>query len=96
MEQTTLKVLIISESGKSPNMIKTLEEIVSTLPRLVAISGKECGILEDICDDFCERAEHSINITTTSHPGETLEEVQEFVAAWDESEIGREFLTLKI
>jgi len=61
-----------------------VEDCLADNVSLIAVHGEDCERIEDLIDwvivgDGTDEHRH---ITTSSHPGETLEEVLEFAAFW--------------
>lgn len=61
-----------------------VEQCVSRNVSLIAVQGEGCERIEDEIDWLIvgDGADDSRFITTSSHPGETLEEALEFATAW--------------
>jgi hypothetical protein len=61
-----------------------VEDCLADSVSLIAVHGEGCEQIEDQIDWLIvgEGADESRYITTSSHPGETLEEVLEFAADW--------------
>lgn len=72
--------------------VARLEALVHADPALIAIHGKDCELLEDICDETCvgDATGPIYGATTTSHPDESLEEVIEFARMFGKDEYGEE------
>jgi predicted CopG family antitoxin len=87
------KYLVISKTGHTSSMSELIQKLIEHRPRLIAFYGKDCSLLEDICDEEIvgDGREPLLEITTTSHPDETLENVINLVELWDIKEIGKIF-----
>jgi len=73
------KVVLISKSGYSPDKNQILLDLIAEPIALFCVVGKDCQMWEEVMDDLCVGdGSHSVFITTTSHPDETIEEVIEF------------------
>ncbi len=61
-----------------------VEQCVARKVSLIAVHGEGCERVEDEIDWLIvgDGTDDSRFITTSSHPGETLEEAVEFAAAW--------------
>lgn len=88
------KILIISESGKIGDATAIFQGCLTKQPRLIAIFGKDCGALEDICDQIIEESDSFV--TTTSHPDESLEDVIAMVKIFDHADLGEQYEVVKI
>ena len=55
---------------------------------LIAVVGEGGSKIERLIDDFIvgDGSDRTRFIVTTSHPGETVEEVMEFARSWDEEQ----------
>lgn len=61
-----------------------VEQCIERNVSLIAVHGEGCEKVEDTIDWLIvgDGADESRFITTTSHPGETLEEAVEFASNW--------------
>lgn len=61
-----------------------VEQCIARNVSLIAVHGEACERIEDEIDWLIvgDGTDDSRFITTSSHPGETLEEVVEFATAW--------------
>ena len=96
MPRSKNKILIISDSGYTSESVKAIARILEKRPSLIAIVGKDCQMLENICDDLCEKSDRLLDVVTTSHPGETVEQARELVELFDQDTLGSGYLTFKI
>lgn len=64
-----------------------VEQCIARNVSLIAVQGEGCERVEDEIDWLIigDGTDERRFITTSSHPGETLEEVVEFAAAWSVS-----------
>ena len=64
---------------------------------LIAVFGEGGSKVEHLIDKLIvgDGSDRSRFITTTSHPGETIDEVMEFARSWDE-ELGQPFELVKL
>ncbi|WP_026188203.1 DUF7684 family protein [Methyloversatilis universalis] len=79
------KVVLVSTTGYSPERgDPVLAELVASKVSLVCAVGRDAPAWEEaldwLCTDELRRSNHLI--VTTSHPGETLEEVLAFAEAF--------------
>lgn len=97
MPTKTFKVIVISESGFCDAMAQALENIIAREPRLIAILGNDCEKLEDLSDQIClGYGSNPQQIVTTSHPGESLEEVINFTKSFDQDQLGERYEILRL
>ena len=85
---------MVSESGMSNEAEVMLRHHVSERPRIIAIFGKDCRAIEDLCDQISDELE--IFVVTTSHPDESLDDVISMIKTFDRDELGEKFETVKI
>ena len=74
------KVIIHSKSGANNTLEALVEQFISDGVRFVAVAGKDCELIEDIIDEIVvgDGSDNTRFILTSSHPGESLEEVMQF------------------
>jgi hypothetical protein len=73
------KVVLVSKTGYSLAKDQILRELISEPIALFCVVGQDCRMWEDAMDDLCVGdGSHPVFIPTTSHPGETTEDVVEF------------------
>ena len=74
------KVIIHSKSGANKALEALVEQFISDGVRFVAVAGKDCELIEDIIDEIVvgDGSDNMRFILTSSHPGESLEEVMQF------------------
>jgi hypothetical protein len=77
--------LPVREPGRLPEFV---EGCLATKASLIAVVGEGCADMEDELDRLIlgDASDESRFVTTTSHPGETLEEVLEFACLWADGE----------
>jgi hypothetical protein len=84
------KALIIeSKSSAYPKNIQLIEEVAFALFDLICIIGRDCVLWEDIVDETLIGAngDHGESLPiTTSHPNESMTEVEEFARTFFKSE----------
>lgn len=78
---------MVSKSGYSDEYKHVLEKLIFEEIELFCAVGKDCDIWEEAMDYLCVDLDVSGKkpgafCTTTSHPGETLEQVIEFAENW--------------
>lgn len=80
MPKHAARVVLHSASGYSPKQDGLLRQLVVDRVEFVGVVGAECERIEDIIDELCVGpeglGEHTI--LTSSHPGESLDEVVAF------------------
>lgn len=84
-EMNTLgnKVVLVSKSGYSPVKNQILRELISEPIALFCVVGQDCQKWEDAMDELCVGdGSHPVFIPTTSHLGDTVEEVVEFASVF--------------
>jgi hypothetical protein len=74
------KIVIHSKSGATNALEALVEQFISDGVRFVAVAGKDCALMEDIIDEIVvgDGSDNTRFILTSSHPGESLEEVMQF------------------
>jgi hypothetical protein len=75
----------------NPNLLEPfVEACLRDGVTLIAVVGEGGSKIEKLIDDFIvgDGSDRSRFIVTTSHPGETVDEVMEFARSWDE-ELGQ-------
>lgn len=91
------KYLVVSKSGNTPSADEMIQSLVKYEPRLIAFFGKDCALLEDICDEYCVGDGQSPKeIITSSHPDEPIQDVSNFVANFEHQTIGKTFELVEI
>lgn len=81
VEPKIVLALPISDEAMLPAFV---EQCVARNVSLIAVQGDGCERIEDEIDGLIvgDDTDDSRFITTSSHPGETLEEAVEFATAW--------------
>jgi len=73
------KVVLISRTGYTRDKVHILENLLTERIKLFCAVGKDCTLWEEIMDELCVGdGSHPVFVLTTSHPGESPEEVIEF------------------
>lgn len=73
------KIVLHSKSGYRPEMDALIEELIREGVKFVGVVGKDCEKIEDVIDEIVVGDGSTDNfVLTSSHPGESLEEVVEF------------------
>lgn len=73
------KIVLISRSGFQPALDALVEQFILDGVKFVAVVGEACAKVEDIIDGIVVGGGNNDNfILTSSHPGESIEEVVEF------------------
>jgi hypothetical protein len=91
------KVIVVSLSGRTPTVEKTLEKIIASGVKMIAIVGKDCRLLEDICDEICVGDGANVReVQTHSHPDEDLEWVKELTSLFCANEWGTEVQVVEL
>jgi hypothetical protein len=81
-----IKVVIVSETGYSDKHTKLLERIRDEGYELFCAVGKQCELWEEVMDEIAVGdGENSRYITTTSHLGESEDEVLCFAKSFNAS-----------
>jgi hypothetical protein len=77
------KIVLHSVSGYTPAQDTLLTSILDKGLGLFCTFGKDCGRWEDAMDSLCEqRGGRALQVVTTSHPGETKDDVMAFAHQW--------------
>ena len=77
------KVVIVSRSGYSSEHDSLIEELLDTELDLISIWGQDCELWEEVIDELAVGDASNIrDVTTSSHPRESLEEVIQFAEHW--------------
>ena len=78
------RVILHAPSWNSPALEAFVEDCLRDGVVLVCVVGDDCGRVEDVIDEIVvgDGSNRSRFLNTTSHPGESLDEVQKFAAAW--------------
>ena len=63
---------------------------------LIAIAGPGCAEMENVIDDLIigDGTDESRFIATSSHPGETMQDVVDFASIWSDPRPGVQVVTL--
>ena len=78
------KVVIVSRSGYSSKYDSLIEELLESELDLISIWGQDCELWEEIIDELAVGDASNIrDVTTSSHPRESLEEVLQFAKDWE-------------
>jgi hypothetical protein len=74
------KIVIHSKSGATNALEELVDQFISDGVRFVAVVGKDCALIEDLIDEIVvgDGSGNRRFILTSSHPGESLEEVMQF------------------
>ena len=74
-----MKIVLHSKSGYRPELDSLIEQFIRDGVKFVGVVGDDCVKIEDIIDEIVVGGGNNDNfILTSSHPGESLEEVVEF------------------
>jgi len=78
------KVVLNCPSGYKPALDQMVEEFLKDGVALVAVVGKDCAKVEDIVDELIvgDGSNPHRFIVTTSHPGETIDDVIQFAESF--------------
>ena len=77
------KLVLISVAGYNPDHDKFLTSLLDESYELFCVVGRDCELWEEIMDEIAVGdGTNSRYITTTSHVGESAEEVIEFAKNW--------------
>ena len=77
------KIVLHSVSGYTPAQDALLTSILDQGISLFCTVGKDCARWEDAMDALCERkGGKALEMVTTSHPGETPDDVMAFANQW--------------
>lgn len=79
------KIVLALPMSDKASLAAFVEQCVARNVSLIAVQGEGCARIEDEIDWLIvgDGTDDSRFITTSSHPGETLEEALEFAAAWN-------------
>lgn len=73
------KIVLVSKSGYHSELEALVEQFILDGVKFVGIVGEDCARVEDIIDEIVVGDGCNYNfILTSSHPGESIEEVVEF------------------
>jgi hypothetical protein len=73
------KIVLHSKTGYRPEMDTLIEQFIRDGVKFVGVVGEDCVKIEDIIDEILVGDGNKDDfILTSSHPGESLEEVVEF------------------
>jgi len=79
----TSRVVLISESGYNPSNVAILDSILDQGIQLFCVVGKDCQDWENAMDDLLEsRSGEFLDVVTTCHSNESVEEVMAFASNW--------------
>ena len=81
------KIVLVSKSGYSDKHEPFLRKLIEERIELLSVVGPDCQEWEDAMDWLCVELDTSGELpgafcNTTSHPGESVEEVINFAKAW--------------
>jgi hypothetical protein len=78
------RIVLKCPSGYRPALDQLVEDFLRDGVSLVAVVGKDCAKVEDIIDEIIvgDGSDPSRFLVTTSHVGESLDEVVEFAKPW--------------
>ncbi|WP_223669014.1 hypothetical protein [Kangiella shandongensis] len=90
------RFVLISETGYQSEHDEILKAVLERGFELFCAVGKDCELWEEVMDELAVGdGIDSRYITTTSHPGESEEEVIEFAKSWiGEGESGIEIVRI--
>jgi len=73
------KIVLVSKSGYQLALDALVEQFIRDGVKFVGVVGEDCAKVEDIIDEIVVGDGNNDNfILTSSHPGESVEEVIEF------------------
>ena len=74
------KVVIHSKSGAPKSLEQLVEQFITDRVQFIAVAGVNCALIEDLIDEIVvgDGSDDTRFILTSSHPGESLEEVMQF------------------
>jgi hypothetical protein len=78
------KIVLVSHGGYDVAHVAMLQSLIDRGALLFCAVGKDCELWEEVMDELvvgCDGESRSW-MTTTSHPGESVEEVVEFATRW--------------
>jgi hypothetical protein len=87
------KIIIHSKTGNTKLLDQLVEQFIVDGVKFVAVAGIDCALIEDTIDEIVvgDGSDESRFLLTSSHPGESLEEVVQFThcisASLDEPQI---------
>src|SRR4051794_39524485 len=78
------RVILHAPTWNSRALETFVEDCLRDRVVLVCVVGDDCSRVEDVIDEIVVGggSDRSRFLTTTSHPGEPLDEVRKFAAAW--------------
>jgi len=87
----TARIVLVSRSGYRPALDDLVEAFIRDDVRVVAVTGVDCRLIEDIIDELVvgDGDDDSRHLLTTAHPDEPLEAVIDFAKCLN-TEIGFE------
>ena len=85
------RIVLVSRSGYQPALDDMVETFIRDDVRVVAVTGVDCGLVEDIIDELVvgDASDDGRYLLTTAHQDEPLEAVIEFAKSLN-AEIGFE------
>lgn len=80
MTQFAPRVIVHSTKGYHSGVALPVEDLRRSGVRLICVTGVECQVIEGIVDELIvgDRSLSPWEVTTTSHPGEALQDVVTF------------------
>ncbi len=74
------RIVLVSRSGYQPALDDLVEAFIRDDVRVVAVTGVDCRLIEDIIDELVvgDASDDSRYLLTSAHPDEPLEAVVEF------------------
>ena len=74
------KIVIYSKAGAKDSLDQLVEQFIIDGVKFVAVAGMDCALVEDIIDELVvgDGSDDKRFILTSSHPGESLDEVIQF------------------
>lgn len=78
------RVVLRGQPWDSPKLEAFVEQCIQDGVVLVCVIGPDCRRVEDVIDELVVRLGDDPRrfVNTTSHPGESVEEVRSFAEAW--------------
>jgi hypothetical protein len=82
--QFTQKIILHAPPWHSPKLVAFVEKCIRDKVVLVCVIGNDCARVEDVIDELVvgDGSDDSRFLNTTSHPNESIGEVQAFAEAW--------------
>ena len=79
------KVVLVSKSGYSAQHDHLLLSLIDRRIKLFCVVGRDCQLWEEVMDELVvgPTGEGDLDLTTTSHTDESVEEVIAFAESWN-------------